>query len=170
MRLTSNILGEIGAANKLAAPSPFETDITIPAAIQPTIELRSNIRTYNPNGNDVQQGSFITEANFLVANAVLQSTNMVTIAPGIWELCFQGMYSSNYASAGGGFFVQINGFSLGTANLMKFFTEQAGATIMIERTLICSFDQQQLILATLGANGVGNSHRAHLSIVGHRKV
>jgi hypothetical protein len=169
MHITSNILGFLAETIKLAVGGPHETEITVPPALQPVIALRNTLRTLNPAGTDLQSSSFAVEFNFLVANGGAQTVNFATIDAGAWELDIQVCYSSNYLSGVAGFDLQ---FSLAgsNANWFRIRTEQAGCTVVVNRTLRVQFAGQSVFTGILGANGVGNSHRAHIQILASRLI
>lgn len=167
MIITSNTLGELGNSGKLAQVGPFETDLRIPPEIQPIIALRNTVRGVNPNAADVQPTSTLVEFNYLVANAAASIVNFLSLANGTWELDFHLMYSSNYASGGAGFFLQVS-IAGSNVNLLKAFTEQAGATYFITRKIQIQADTNMVFTGNLGANGAGNSHRAHIACLANR--
>jgi hypothetical protein len=123
----------------------------------------------NPAVTDVTETSNIAEFNFGVANAGTQTNTLLQLAPGTWELDVQVTYSANYVSGVAGFFLQLIFVGEGTANILKMFSEvTAGGMMVSTRKLQWEADATVQLIGVLGANGVGNSHRAHVGVLANR--
>jgi hypothetical protein len=171
MNLTSNILGELGRANKQGAPSPYETEIKVPAQIMPVLELRGVLNAFNPGNVTVQQSTFNQSTQFVVTNAIALSTAFCFFASGLWEIDFNATYSSNYNSVVGGtdaFDVNIlnQAGSLSSAIAAGGIAVTLGGQLTIHRKLRVFFDDVFKLSIFLNANGATQTHALYLQVMG----
>jgi hypothetical protein len=169
MNVTSNIIGELGAATKVGSPTPAETSIQIPGVIQGTLELRANLRTLGPAGALVNNVSCLVSISNVITNGATVTATILTLAAGVWQLDLFTHYSSNYLT------VPTTGFdvtlTLGSSVqlLMQHQTSPAlGGTVTGTRTLKITSDTNFSIAATLWTNAAAQTHSGMVSILASR--
>lgn len=159
MRITSNILGEMASAVKRSLVGIFETDIIIPPIIQPITELRGVVQLVTtPGGNPVNNTVLVNGSDTITNNAGGSTLNVLVLRPGAWQLDYNVVYSSNYAttpSTGG----QILFIKDTIASFLAIcFTHTAGGVIAVQNSMKLNIDTQVTIQTNLFGNGVGQTH------------
>lgn len=168
MKITSNLLGELGAALKLSQVSPQETTIDVPPTVLPVLNVRSTVRLILAlsNTNIPITSSFIGSWQNTVNNAGLLAQGMFNLPTGLWELDIVASYSANYAvtPGNGGIIIVDDGTLIG--NLFEgVCAVAAGGMVTMTRKIQIQTDRTLNFSAKLGANGAGNIHNLSLSFV-----
>lgn len=167
MRITSNILGELGAAIKRAIVGPHETEIDVVPSITPVGILRGVLRNFN--GSSVSGlNTFLNTSSANVTNGAAATTQIATLDPGMWELDIVCCYSSNYPTNPtiGGVLTFTQNAGVLSSNLMNLFcVAAAGGNIVGQAHVTLEVDQSTVIQVTVGNNGVGQSHSLSCSVL-----
>lgn len=164
MRITSNLLGELGAVIKRAVIGPHETEMTVLPTIQPAASLRGIVRF--PGAGSVTGSSFVVFTTVIASNNGPFSQNLVTVTPGLWEFIITAHYSSNYNSSVGAGIVRVsNGASV--PSLMSFGSEIAGGENVTNMMKFqAAIDVNWTFQAFVTANAVGQSHNLQVTVIG----
>lgn len=165
MKITSNLLGTLGAAIKRSVVEPHETDLTIPPIVAPEIEIPEVLRAFGTS-SVFGPTTLLNSVGGSITNGVATSSNIFALEPGLWRLQINICYGSNYSSnstqgcrvqllqAGGTIFSNL-------ANL--FCTPTAGGVLTVFLNEVMALDQFTQCQVTLGTNGVGQTHEFTVS-------
>lgn len=160
MNITTNLLGELARANRVAGPTAFDSTVEVPGQVLPIISLRGVLNIYLAS-TVTQNSSFMVQDEQFVTNASGFTTPVSTLGAGIWELNIHLFYTSNYSNSGNGGYR----IDLATATLIKVSSlPTAGGMVSVSRKLILELDVSTQLTSTIGTNGVGNSHQGYAQI------
>ena len=168
MRITSNLLGEIGRAIRRAVSGVHETDLVIPPVVQPTISGR-NVAQLAGVATVVNETSFIINGNTTVTNNVSAGTTIGQFNAGLWEIDLCVTYASNYSTfqASGGFISFVQG-GLSIPIISMFCGPAGGGQQTMQFKFTVNVDTSTNLQITLNANGVGQTHSMAVGMIAHR--
>lgn len=174
MLFNSNLLATLGRAIGLSAPTPGDTDITIPPLLQGVITPIPPLDSTAISGSaDVQTTAFNTSTFLTVTNGGAAANNMATLSKGLWRFYVDGTYSSNYGPLAG--FADMNlsiVYGTGTVYLMSFQAGGAAAAPTVQskvRQIDILIPVDGAILRwNYNANGAGQTQTGTFTIVCQR--
>lgn len=177
MEIVTNILGAVARAIKRASPGVFETSLTIPDQLFPQIKLAEPLVFPTTAQTATVNQSAIVYAQGIVANGASIGGTLIVLGPGVWDLNFHMMYSSNYSSApNAGAYVNVQqgdfASSFGNTELFleAFCQPTAGGSLIIERNLQFVTENGAVFSWQLNVNGAGQSHGLSISLVASKLV
>lgn len=171
MIFTSNLLGQLARACGLALPTPFETDVTVPASIQPVLVVPQNIAP--ASANPATTSASVSLQNDLTNGAAVQ-TGVLTLVKGFWEIDVMVSYVSNFVGTGNSLGYQLVLIDVTSLKLIQLAgiipsgtaTQINPVFINIQKRLV--IDEAYTINTILGTNGAGQRHTHSTNIIVNR--